>query len=135
MDITEGCFYEFMEYFVKKVEVDVSSKEKIDFDKDNVADEIDEDSNVVMTQFERDKKKRKIDQFKIQNEHINQINDSLMQANRMLKQDLQEVNKNYSQLVQVEEEEMKRRKMMQEHNIRLAKDKEELEKKLSQVQK
>ena len=58
-----------------------------------------------MKEFEKYKHNKEIYQFKLQNEHVNQINDSLMQANKMLKQDLQEINKNYSELVQVEEEE------------------------------
>ena len=41
-----------------------------------------------MKEFEKDKYNKEIEQFKVQNEHINQIHDSLMQANKMLKQDL-----------------------------------------------
>ena len=52
-----------------------------------------------MKEFEQDKQRREIDHFIIQNEHMNQINDGLMKSNRMLKQDLQEVNKNYSKLI------------------------------------
>ena len=53
----------------------------------------------------------------------------------MLKQDLQEVNKNYSELVQAAEEAMKRRKMKQEHNTWLIREREEIEERLTQVQK
>ena len=88
-----------------------------------------------MREFEKDKQKREIDQFKLQNEHVNQINDKLMQANRMLKQDLQEVNKNCSELVQVAKEAMKRRKTTQEHNNHLIREREEIEERPTQVQK
>ena len=56
-----------------------------------------------MKEFEHDKDKREIDHFIIQNDNINQINDGLMKENRLLKQDLQEVNKNYSELIEVAE--------------------------------
>ena len=95
----------------------------------------DEDSEDEMKEFEHDKDRREIDHFIIQNEDINQINDGLMRENRMLKQDLQEVNKNYSELIEVAEEVVKRRKVMQEQNVQLVKDKEELEKKLKHMQK
>ena len=53
----------------------------------------------------------------------------------MLKQDLQEVNKNYAELIQVAEEAVKTKKVIQEHNVQLEKDKEELEQKLRHMQK
>ena len=58
---------------------------------------IDEESEAEMKEFEREKGRREIDHFRIQNEHISQINDGLKKANMMLKQYLQEVNKNYSE--------------------------------------
>ena len=58
-----------------------------------------------------------------------------MKENKMLKQDLQEVNKNYGELIQVAKEAIKRRKVIQEHNIQLEKDKEKLEQKLKHMQK
>ena len=70
----------------------------MNLDKDNTANETCEDSDVFKNQFDKDKLSKEIEKFKLQNEHINQINDSLMQANKMLKQDLQEINKNYSEL-------------------------------------
>ena len=72
------------------------SKEQANLDKDNSTNEACEDSDMFMKEFEKDKQNNEIEQFKLQNEHINQINDSLMQANKMLKQDLQEINKNDS---------------------------------------
>ena len=44
----------------------------------------------------------------------------------LLKQDLQEVNKNYSKLVQVAEEAMKRRKMTQKQNTQLIREREKI---------
>ena len=49
-----------------------------------------------MKEFEQDKQRREINHFRIQNKHMNQINDGLMKVDRMLKKELQEVNKNYS---------------------------------------
>ena len=95
----------------------------------------DEDSKDEMKAFEQVNNRREIDHFIIQNEHMNQINDGLMKANRMLKQDLHEVKKNYSELIEVAEEVVKRRKVMQEQNVQLVKDKEELEIKLKDMQK
>ena len=80
-------------------------------DKENTANESCEDSDIFMKEFEKDKQNKEIEQVKIQNEHISQINGSLMRAKKMLKHDLQEINKNYSELVQVVEEAIKRRKI------------------------
>ena len=44
----------------------------------------------------------------------------------MLKEDLQEVNQNFAELIQVSEEAVKRRKLVQEEKDQLMKDKEEL---------
>ena len=72
---------------------------------------VDEDSEDEMKEFEQEKDRREIDHFRIQNEHISQINAGLMKANMMLKQDLQEVNTNYLELIQVAEEAVKIRKV------------------------
>ena len=79
------------------------SKEQENLEKDNIANETYEDSDIFMREFEKDTQSREIEQFKLQNEHINQINDSLLKKNKILKQDLQEINKNYLYLAQVEE--------------------------------
>ena len=42
----------------------------------------------------------------------------------MLKKDLQEVNHNFTELIQVSEEAVKRRKLVQEEKEKLVKDKE-----------
>ena len=70
-----------------------------------------------------------------QNEHLNKINDQLVKANTMLKEDLQEVNQNFAELIQVSEEAVKRRRLMQEEKDQLMKDKEELTVKLCGMQK
>ena len=59
----------------------------------------------------------------------------MLQANKMLKQDLQEINKNYSKLIQVVEEVVKRRKIAEEQKIQLIKEKKEIEERPTQVQK
>ena len=95
----------------------------------------DEESEDEIKEFKQEKYRKEIDHFKIQNEHISKINDGLMKANKMLKQDLQEVNNNYAEFIQVVEEAFKRRKVMQEQNVQLEKDKEELKQKLNHMQK
>ena len=44
----------------------------------------------------------------------------------MLKEDMQEVNQNFAELIQMSEEAVKRRKLAQEERDKLLKDKEEL---------
>ena len=53
----------------------------------------------------------------------------------MLKEDLQEVNQNFAELVQVSEEAVKRRKLVQEKKDQLMKDKEELTTKMRGMKK
>ena len=53
----------------------------------------------------------------------------------MLKQDLQEVNQNFAKLIQVSEEAVKRRRMVQEEKDQLVKNKEELTVKLRGMHK
>jgi len=53
----------------------------------------------------------------------------------MLKEYLQEVNQNFAELVQVSEEVVKRRKLVQEEKDKLMKDKEELKTKLRGINK
>ena len=53
----------------------------------------------------------------------------------MLKEDLQEVNQNFAELIQVSEEAVKRRKLVQEEKDQLMKDKEELTVKLCDMKK
>ena len=87
-----------------------------------------------MKEFEHDKDRREIDHFIIQNEHINKLNDGIIKGNRMLKKDLQKVKKNYSEFIQVAEEAIKRRKVIQEQNVQLVKDKGKLENKIKHME-
>ena len=70
-----------------------------------------------------------------QNEHLNHINDQLVESNTMLKEDLQEVNLNFVELIQVSEEAVKRRKLAQEERDQLLKEKEELTSNLCGIKK
>ena len=79
-----------------------------------------------MIHLKYDKEHREIEQLRRQNEHLNQIDDQLVKANTMLKEDLQEVNQNFPELIQVSEEAVKRRKLVQEEKDELIKDKEEM---------
>ena len=74
----------------------------------------DEDTGGSMMKLKQDKKHREIEQLRRQNEHLNKIIDQLVKANTMLKQDSQEVNQNFAELIQVSEEAVKRRRMVQE---------------------
>ena len=123
-----------------KIEVGESSKKQAECNEEVIANLNEkniayEESEDEMKEFEQEKDRRAIDHFRIQNEHISQINDGLTKANMMLKQDLQEVNMNYAELIQVVEELVKRRKVMQEHNAHLEKDKQKLKQKLKHMQK
>ena len=51
--------------------------------------------------------------YKAQNTHLNQLNYQLMSENRMIRQELEEINENYAKMVQVAEEEVKRRNISQ----------------------
>ena len=67
-----------------------------------------------MLKLKQDKQHKEIEQLRRQNEHLNHINDQLVKSNTMLKEDLQEVNPNFAELIQVSEEAVKRRKLAQE---------------------
>ena len=86
----------------------------------------DEDTGGSMMKLKQDKKHREIEQLRRQNEHLNKINDQLVKANTIIKEDLQEVNQNFIELIQVSKEAMKRRRLVQEEKDQLMKDKEEL---------
>ena len=59
----------------------------------------------------------------------------MVKSNTMLKEDLQEVNQNFVELIQVSEEAVKRRKLVQEEKDRLMKDKVKLTAKLCGMKK
>ena len=88
-----------------------------------------------MILLKHSKEYREIEQLRRQNEHLNQINDQLVRENTMLKEDLQEVNQNFAELIQVSEDSMKRRKLVQEEKDQLMKDKEEMTIKLCGMKK
>ena len=52
-----------------------------------------------MSELKQGKESREIEQLRRQNAHLNQINDQLVKENTMLKQDLQEVNQNFVELI------------------------------------
>ena len=95
----------------------------------------DKDTVASMIQLKQSKEYREIKQLRRQNEHLNQINDQLVKANTMLKEDLKEANHNFAELIQVSEEAVKRRKLVQEEKDQLMKDKEELRVKLRGMKK
>ena len=72
----------------------------------------DEDAGGNIMELKQDKENREIEKLRRQNAHLNQINDQLVKANTMLKEDLQEVNQNFAELIQVSEEAVKRRKLL-----------------------
>ena len=67
-----------------------------------------------MLKLKQDKQHKEIEHLRRKNEHLNHINDQLVESNTMLKVDLQEVNQNFAELIQVSEEAVKRRKLVQE---------------------
>ena len=88
-----------------------------------------------MIQLKQSKEYREIEQLRKQNGHLIQINDQLIRANTMLKEDLQEVNQNFVELIQVSKEAVKRRKLVQEEKDHLMKDKKDLTVKLHGMKK
>ena len=61
--------------------------------------------------------------------------DHFMSENRMIRQDLEEINANYAEMVQVAEEEVKRRIIYQETNGKLLKQNQELQEKVPAIEK
>ena len=59
--------------------------------------------------------------YKDKNPHLNHFNDHLVQANQISREDLEEINTNYVELVQDVEEAIKRRNLAQERNEELCK--------------
>ena len=52
-------------------------------------------------------------QYKVHNEYLNEANDKLMQTNRILREDLEEVNGHYQELIIIAKEALKRKKNAQ----------------------
>ena len=64
--------------------------------------------------------------YKTNNSHLDHFTDQLVQANRSLRENLEEMNTNYVELVQDVEEAMKIRKLAQTKNKELSKYNQEL---------
>ena len=60
-----------------------------------------EDIGGSMLKLKHDKQYKEIEQLRRQNDNLNHINDQLVKSNTMLKEDLQEVNQNFTDLIQV----------------------------------
>ena len=71
--------------------------------------------------------------YKAQNSHLNHLNDQLVSPNHMIRQDLEDINANYVELVQATEEEVKRRKISQEVNAKLLEQNQELQEKVHAI--
>ena len=69
-------------------------------------------------------------QYKVQNEYLNDANDKLMQANRILRGYLKEVNGYYQELIIVAKEALKRNKNAQSQIEDLTRENEELSNKV-----
>ena len=67
--------------------------------------------------------------------NLNESNDRIMQMNQILRKYQQELNKNYAELVQVAQEEVKRRKVAQQRNEELSKHNEYLLERLHVIEK
>ena len=72
--------------------------------------------------------------YKVHNSDLNNLNDQLVNENHMIRQDLEDINANYAELVRVTEEAMKRRKMAQEANAKLLKQNQELQDKVPAIE-
>ena len=59
---------------------------------------------------EQENLQRSIKQYKYQVEHIQETNDGLVSANRKLREDLEEVNSQYQELITVSREALKRKR-------------------------
>ena len=96
--------YEIQEYlFIKKLEVPLTSKNK--------EGPIYQEEKKIGSKVEILRKYSQ--QYKVQNEYLNDANDNLMQANRILRGYLEEVNGHYQELIIVAKEALKRKKNAQ----------------------
>ena len=65
---------------------------------------------------EKENLQRTIKQYKYQVEYMQETNDGLVMANRRLREDLDEVNSHYQELIAVSKEALKK-KEIQSHNL------------------
>ena len=66
---------------------------------------------------------------------MNNLNDQLVQQNRILREDLEEIHTNYVELVQATKEDVRRRKLAQENNEELSRKNQYLQEKLQALDK
>ena len=59
---------------------------------------------------EKENLQRRVKQYKYQVEYMQETNDGLVMANRRLREDLEEVNSHYQELITVSREELKRKR-------------------------
>ena len=55
--------------------------------------------------------KKALQLYKVQNAHLNDVNDKLIQSNQRLREDLEKINTNYAELDKAAEEVVRRRKL------------------------
>ena len=126
MDVKEpNESYEIQEYMLnKKFEVPLTS-----YNEENpiYQEEIQIGSEVEIL-------KKSLHQYKIQNEYLNDANDKLTQVNRRLREDLEEVNVHYQELIIVTNEASKRKKNAQSQIEDLTKRNEELLNKFQELE-
>ena len=85
---------------------------------------------------------RALKQYKYQMEYLQETNDGLILSNKRLREDLQEVNDHYQELIAVSKEALKRKRTTDLHYIDLEKtikslqqDNEELQRKIADMEK
>ena len=61
--------------------------------------------------------------YKTHNSHLNHFNDQFVQPNQRMREDLEEINTNYVELVQVTKEVVERSKLVHEKNEEISKHK------------
>ena len=70
--------------------------------------------------------KRSLQHYKSHNEYLNDFNDNLMQENKRLREELEETNANYQELITTAKEVMRRKKLTKQKNEGLTKQNKEL---------
>ena len=76
--------------------------------------------------FENENFQRNIKQYKYQIEYLHETNEGLVNANRRLREDLEEVNSHYQELITVSKEALKRKRQTQSLFTELKKTIQEL---------
>ena len=76
--------------------------------------------------YEKENLQRSIKQYKHQIEYMHETNDGLLTVNRRLREDLEEVNSHYQELIAVSKEALKRKRQTENQFIDLRKTIQEL---------